>query len=80
MKTEEEKKETAEKFLSELKEIAKKYGARNLSLCCELEKKFFGIVGADTEGCGDFFEASLNIGRLYQSSREKIKTMMNKYE
>ena len=77
MKTEEKKRENAEKFLAEIKEVAKKYGAKHLSLCCELEDKFFGIVGADINGFGDFFEASLKVGRLFQSCREKVKRLMD---
>jgi hypothetical protein len=80
MKTEEQKKENAEKFLAELKELAKKYEAKHLSVCCELEEKFFGIVGAEIEGYGDFFEASLKVGRLYQSCREKVKRVMDEIE
>lgn len=80
MKTESEKKETAETFLSELKELAKKYDAIHLSVCCELEGKFFGVVATDLNDFGDFFEASLYVGRLYQSCREKVKRIMDDCE
>lgn len=80
MKTEEEKKQAAESFLAELKEVAKKYGAKHLSVCCELEEKFLGIVGTDINSYGDFFETAMKVGRLYQSCREKIKIIMDKYE
>ena len=41
---ESEKKDTADKFLTDLKELAKKHGAKNISLCCELEGKFYGVI------------------------------------
>lgn len=77
MESEEEKKEKAEKFLSELKGIAEKYEAKNISVCCELEGKFFGMIGADTENFGDFFNAVMLVARLYQASREKIKSILD---
>ena len=78
MKT--EKEEKAEKFAAELKELAKKYEAKNISVCCEFEDKFFGIAGADMDSYGDFFEASLIVGRLYQSCREKLKRVLDETE
>jgi len=79
MKTETQKKENAEKFCGEIKELAKKYGAEHLSLCCNIDEKFLGIIGIDVVKSGDFFEATLNVARLYQSGREKIKILMDDY-
>jgi hypothetical protein len=75
-----DKKENAVKFLAELKDLAKKYGVRNFSICGDLDEKFFGVVGADTDGFGEFFEAVLNVARLHQSSREKVKLIMDDRE
>jgi len=72
--------ELPEKFLNELKELCKKYGAKHLSVCCNMEDKFLGVIGADVNNDGEYFQAVLNIARLYQSSREKIKSLLDKFE
>lgn len=46
MKTEERKMKNVENFLTEIKELAKKYEAKHFLLCCDIDEKFhFPEVG-----------------------------------
>ena len=80
--TEEEKKSKADEFTAEMKTLCGKFGITNVAFTGELEKKYLGTVMADNDdfSYGDFFESCLNIARLYQAAREKVKMIFDKFE
>lgn len=72
--------EQKEKFIEEINQVGKKYGVTHLSFCATVEDRFLGMIAVGGEGYGDYFESIMNVGRLYQASREKVFNLINDFE
>lgn len=72
-------KDKAKELTDEIESIIEKYGAKNFSFCGELDNRFIGVINTNHNSLGSYFESVVNIGRLYQSAREKTKTILDKF-
>jgi len=70
----------AEVFVKDLRELLKKWNITDFSFCGTNEKKYIGYIGMNADDYSDFFKAVLNLGRLWQSGREKVKSILNEHE
>ena len=72
--------EEQDKLQYELTEVVKKWNLRGCSFCgsCE-EATFIGFrLGGNNKS--EFWEAVMNIGRLWQFAREQSRSVLNQFE
>ena len=76
--------ESADEVLKrELKELIKKHELSLFSFCAKRKDgTFLGVLNAGVEEAKtvDYFECVMNVGRLWQYSRECTKNILNKFE
>lgn len=73
--------EKRKEFIEELKLLCKKYEIKNAAFTGADETNFIGLQCLnDKPTLGEIFESVNNVGRLYQSSRELIRELLNDYE
>lgn len=79
-------KETRDKFASKVADVCTEFGVENVSLCgtCgNLKPGFIGILLLDKKenpSMGAIFEATANVGRLWQHSRMIVRATLNDFE
>jgi hypothetical protein len=68
----------------EINAVAAKYNLYHVSFCAMLkkndERQFVGLIGSDMKDSFDFTQSILAVGRLWQSAREKMIQVLNKFE
>ena len=68
-----------EEIKKEVEKIADKYGLDAVSFCGSKDEKFIGFI-VENKQLGDFFAATLNVGRLWQHCRTGIRDILHGYE
>jgi len=67
-------------FNEAIEKLCSEYGVKSFSYCGSAEDKYLGVVASDSAHFGEFYEAVINIGRLWQAAREKVKKQLDRHE
>ena len=78
---ESEKKQKEDEFVKDLIALCYQHNIKNVSITGQMEEKYLGMVFVDAEkNMTGFFESVLNVGRLWQYTRERVQIILNDFE